>query len=80
MLGKTQVADKDLLRMVNQRLARMGSAAETRLSVSVLHGIVTLSGVLPYEHQHMPIIHAISSIPGIQRVVDQLHVRAPGVP
>ena len=74
MLGRTEVPDRDLLRTVNQRLSRMGSGAESRLSASVDHGTVTLSGMLPYENQHTPIVRAVSNIPGVHRVIDQLHI------
>jgi len=52
----------------------MGGATEARLTASVDHGIVTLSGMLPYENQHAPIVKAVSNIPGVKRVVDHLRI------
>jgi osmotically-inducible protein OsmY len=74
MLGRTEVPDRDLLRTVNQRLSRMGGGTEARLTASVEHGTVTLSGMLPYENQHVPVVKAVSNIPGVHRVIDQLRV------
>ena len=74
MLGKSELADKDLLKTVNQRLVRMGSGSESRLSASVQRGAVTLRGTLHYENQRVPIVRAISNVAGVHHVVDQLQV------
>jgi osmotically-inducible protein OsmY len=74
MVGRTAVADKDLLKIVNQRLSRMGGGTEAQLVASVQQGTVTLSGMLQYENQRVPIVRAVGNIPGVHRVVDQLQV------
>ncbi len=78
MLSKTQAADKDLSRTVRLRLSRMGGGTEARLSATVEHGVVTLTGTLQFDTQRAPILKTISTIPGVYRVVDQLQVMPRG--
>lgn len=70
MFGKSQIADKDLLKTVNQRLARTGVGSQSRLTVIVQQGTVTLSGNLQYAIQRSPIVKAVSQTVGVRRVVD----------
>jgi osmotically-inducible protein OsmY len=74
MFGRNQVPDRDLLKTINQKIARTGTASRSRLTVSVQQGSVVLSGNIPYETQRNPIIKAVSRIPGVRNVVDQLRL------
>lgn len=66
------VPDKALQQKVNQKLSRTATGGQNRVSATVAKGLVTLVGSLQYEAQRRPIIKAITSVPGVRRVVDQL--------
>ena len=70
MFGKNQIADKDLLKTINQKISRTGTSS--RITAAVRQGTVTLTGNIPYEAQRNPIVKAVSRIPGVRSVVDQL--------
>jgi hypothetical protein len=70
MFGKNQVSDKDLLKQINQRLARTGTASQSRVNVTVQQGNVTLSGTLQHAIQRSPIVKAVSRVTGVRRVSD----------
>jgi len=72
MFGRNQVSDKDLLKAINQRMARTGTASQSRINVSVLQGNVTLTGTLQHAIQRSPIVKAVSRVAGVRRVVDQM--------
>jgi osmotically-inducible protein OsmY len=72
MFGKNQVSDRDLLKQINQRLARTGTASQSKVNVSVQQGNVTLTGTLQHAGQRSPIVKAVSRVTGIRRVVDQM--------
>ena len=72
MFGKNQVSDKDLLKQINQRLARTGTASQSKVNVSVQQGNVTLTGTLQHAIQRDPIVKAVSRVTGVRRVVDQM--------
>jgi phosphoribosylformylglycinamidine (FGAM) synthase-like enzyme len=72
MFGKGQVSDKDLLKQINQRLARTGTASQSKVNVSVQQGNVTLSGTLQHAIQRSPIVKAVSRVTGVRRVMDQM--------
>ena len=72
MFGKNQVSDKDLLKAVNQRLARTGTASQSKVNVSVQQGNVTLTGTLQHAIQRSPIVKAVSRVAGVRRVNDQM--------
>ena len=72
--GRNQVSDKDLLKTVNQRISRTGTASQSNVRVSVQQGTVTLAGSLQYAIQRTPILRAIGNIPGVRRVVDLLEI------
>lgn len=72
MFGKNQVSDRDLLKAINQRLARTGTASSSKVNVSVQQGNVTLTGSLQHAIQRSPIVKAIARVAGVRRVVDQL--------
>jgi hypothetical protein len=76
MFGRNQVSDRDLLKTVNQRLARTGTASQSKVNVNVQHGVVTLTGSLQYAIQRSSILKAITRVPGVSRVVDQLQMVA----
>jgi hypothetical protein len=70
MFGRNQIADKDLIKTINQKITRTGTSS--RITASVRQGTVTLTGNIPYEAQRNPIVKAVSRIPGVRSVVDQL--------
>jgi len=72
MFGRNQVSDKDLLKHVNQRLTRTGTASQSRVMVAVQQGTVTLTGTLQYAIQRSPIVKAVARVAGVSRVVDQM--------
>ncbi len=72
MFGKNQISDKDLLKAVNQRLARTGTGSQSKVNISVQQGTVTLTGTLQHAIQRSPIIKAVSRVAGVRRVNDQL--------
>jgi phosphoribosylformylglycinamidine (FGAM) synthase-like enzyme len=72
MFGRNEVSDKDLLKSINQRLARTGTASQSKVSVSVQQGNVTLSGTLQHAVQRSPIVKAVTRVAGVRRVVDQM--------
>jgi phosphoribosylformylglycinamidine (FGAM) synthase-like enzyme len=72
MFGKNQVSDRDLLKQINQRLARTGTGSQSKVNVSVQQGNVTLSGTLQHAIQRSPIVKAVSRVTGVRRVVDQM--------
>lgn len=73
----SEVSDRTILQKVNQRLERMSSGAQSRITASVSRGDVTISGTLQYEMQRSPLIRAATSVPGIRRVIDHLQVAPP---
>jgi osmotically-inducible protein OsmY len=76
-MRKNDIPDKALLQKVNQRLSRMGSGSQTRITASVCRGEVTLAGALQYAQQRRPLISAVNSVAGIRRVIDQMQERPP---
>ena len=74
MFGRNQVSDKALLKTVNQRIGRMGTTSQTRVTAAVQQGNVTLSGTLRYAIQRSPIVKAVGRIAGVRHVIDQLQV------
>ena len=72
MFGKNQITDRDLLKQINQRLARTGTASQSKVNVSVQQGNVTLTGSLQHAIQRSPIVKAVSRVTGVRRVVDQM--------
>jgi osmotically-inducible protein OsmY len=70
MFGRNQIADKDLAKTVNQRLARAGASSSSRIAATIQQGTVTLTGTLQYPGQRSPIVKSLSGVPGVTRVVD----------
>jgi len=77
MLPNKRVSDKDLQRIVNQRLARTGLATQTPITATVHNGTVILSGTIQFDYQRKPALKAIQSIDGVRNIVDQLKLRPP---
>lgn len=75
MLQHQRVPDKDLLKLVTQRLARTGLASQTPVTAIVRNGNVTLSGIIHFEYQRKAAIKAVQTINGVQHVLDQLRVQ-----
>ena len=75
MLPNERVPDKDILRLVMQRLARTGLASQTPVTATVHHGNVTLLGTINFEHQRKAAVKAVQGIHGVQHVLDQLRVQ-----
>lgn len=69
-----QVPDRNLLREVNKKLMRTGT--QTKVTVSVRGGCVTLTGALQYEHQRRTLIRAATQVSGVRQVLDQMTVQA----
>jgi hypothetical protein len=72
MFGRNEVSDRDLLKSINQRLARTGTGSSSKVSVSVKQGNVTLTGSLQHAYQRDPIVKAITRVTGVRRVNDQM--------
>ena len=80
MFGRNQVSDRDLLKAINQRLARTGTASSSKVNVAVQQGNVTLTGSLQHAIQRSPIVKAITRVTGVRRVVDQMQHTAKKAP
>lgn len=74
MFGRNQISDKDLLKIVSQKLMRSGSGSQSRVAVTVQGGTVTLTGTLQYAIQRSPIVKAMASVAGVRRVLDQMQL------
>jgi hypothetical protein len=70
-----RVADKEILKLVTQRLARTGLASQTPLTVTVHHGNVAVSGTINFEFQRKVALKAVQGIDGVSHVVDHLRVQ-----
>ena len=71
-----QVPDKRVLQKVEQRLSRTGLGSQSKISVLVRNGDVTMSGTLQYDTQRRSVLHAARGVEGVRRIVDQLQVKA----
>ena len=72
MFGKNAVPDKELIKMVQRKLDRSGTGSQSRVTATIQHGNVVLTGKIQYENQRTPIVKAVSSVPGVRGVTDQL--------
>ncbi len=75
MPQKVQVKDEVLLRKVEQRLMKRGIRLPCRVKVSVMKGVVTLTGELQYQVQRKTALRAVHEVPGVQRVLDKMNVK-----
>ena len=73
MLGN-EVPDKALLQKVNQRVQQTGTGSQSKVTVNVRRGEVTVSGSIQYEMQRQNILKAAGRVAGVRRVVDQLQL------
>ena len=74
MFGKNPIPDKSLLQSISQRLARTGTGGQSRVTVSVQQGVVTLSGTLNHAIQRDPILKAVAQVAGVRSVTDQMRL------
>jgi osmotically-inducible protein OsmY len=73
MFGSNEITDKSLLQTVNQRLARAGTGAQSKITASVQEGTIILRGKL-YAMQRSMIVKAASHVVGVRGVIDQMQV------
>lgn len=71
-----RVSDKALAQKIQQRLARTGMSSQTRVTVTVRNGDVTISGNLQYEMQRSHALTAVRGVAGVRGVNDQLQFKA----
>ena len=76
MFGRNEISDRSLLKSINQRLARTGTASQSRVNVAVQQGVVTLTGCLHYAVQRDPILKAVVRVAGVRHVSDQMQLVA----
>jgi osmotically-inducible protein OsmY len=74
MIGN-EVPDKALLQKVNQRVQQTGAGGQSKVTVSVRRGEVTVGGTIQYEMQRQNILRAAGRVAGVRRVVDQLRLQ-----
>jgi osmotically-inducible protein OsmY len=75
MYNEGSLSDKDILKKVQQRLARGCLGSGSRVTTTIRNGQVTINGSIEYEIQRRPALRAISSVEGVRGVVDQLRVQ-----
>ena len=75
MLGN-EVPDKVILLKVNQRIQQTGTGSQTKVTVNVNRGEVTVGGSLQYEMQRQNILRAAQRVPGVRRVIDKMQLQA----
>ncbi len=69
-----RVPDKSIVKKVTQRLARAGLGSQSKVTVTVRSGTVTLTGTLQYEMQRRTVMNSARGAAGVRNVVDQLQV------
>jgi osmotically-inducible protein OsmY len=67
-----RVPDKTIERKVAQRLGRAGLGSQSRITVAVRNGQVTISGTLQYDTQRRSVLNSARGVQGVRNVVDQL--------
>jgi osmotically-inducible protein OsmY len=70
-----RVPDKTIQRKVSQRLGRVGLGSQSKVTVAVRNGQVTVSGMLQYEIQRRSILNSARGVQGVRGVVDQLQAK-----
>ena len=73
MLGN-EVPDNAILQKVNQRVQQTGTGSQSKVTINVRGGEVTVGGTIQYEMQRRNILRAAGSVGGVRRVIDQLQV------
>jgi osmotically-inducible protein OsmY len=76
MWHKEVTSDKAISQKISQQLATRGMRSPCHIAVQIARGSVTLTGDIEYEHQRNAAVQAARRVDGVQRVVDQLHVKA----
>ncbi len=76
MFGQNRISDGDLLKSVNQKLSRTGTASQSKVTAAVRGGMVTLTGNLQYANQRIEIVKAAGRSPGVRQVIDNMQVVA----
>ncbi len=71
------VKDEVLVQKVTLQLSKRGIRPPCRVTVTAVNGKVTLSGELQFAMQRKTALRAAREVPGVQDVVDQLHVKPP---
>lgn len=74
MFGQNKISDKSLLQSISQRLARTGTGGQSRITVSVQQGVVTLGGTLNHAIHRDPILKAVAQVAGVRNVTDQMRL------
>ena len=74
MLGN-EVPDKVILQKVNQRIQQTGTGSQSKVTVNVNRGEVTVGGSIQYEMHRQNILRAAQRVPGVRRVVDKLQLQ-----
>jgi osmotically-inducible protein OsmY len=75
MLRPNLIPDKTILQKVNQRLARAGLGSQSKITVTVRNGHVTLAGTLHNDMQRRSLLNAARGAVGIRGLVDQLQTK-----
>jgi osmotically-inducible protein OsmY len=76
MTHQAESPDQSITQKVNHQLSCRGVRKLCHINVVTSEGDVTLSGTIQYEHQRRMVIQSARSVDGVQRVVDQLRVKA----
>ncbi len=66
-----RVPDKAIEQKVTQRLTRAGLGSQSKVTITVRNGTVTMTGTLQYDGQRRPVLNAAQGV-GVRSVVDQL--------
>jgi osmotically-inducible protein OsmY len=75
MLRANRVPDKTIENKVNQRLARAGLGSQSKVTVTVHNGHVTLSGTLHNDMQRRALLKAARGAVGMRDVADKLQAK-----
>ena len=70
-----KVPDKAILQKVTQHVQLTGTGSQSKVTVNVRRGEVTVSGSIQYEMQRRNILRAAGRVSGVRRVVDQLQLQ-----
>ncbi len=74
-MNNGRVSDKAIAQKIQQRLARTGMSSQTRVTVTVRNGAVTISGNLQYEMQRSHALTAVRGVAGVRQVTDQMQFK-----
>jgi osmotically-inducible protein OsmY len=69
-----EVPDKAILQKVTQHVQLTGTGSQSKVTVNVRGGDVTVGGTIQYEMQRRNILKAASRVAGVRRVIDQMQV------